>query len=268
MKLLVVAGGGAFPIEIAKGAKREGLSVVVALIKGYGKSSSFEGFADRVEEFSIEQLPSLLSFIKREKPDMTVLAGKVPHKIIFSPRMLRPSLLPYLKRLRGKNPEAILKEVVKLIEEAGSKVVDSTLFVRHLLPEEGVLTGGRLSREEEEQIGRAFSVAKKVAELDIGLALAWKDGAVLAVEAVEGTDEMIRRAGKLSSGGFMVVKVARPQQDMRFDLPAIGASTIQVMEEAGASMLVVEAGKTLFFEREKAIERAKKAGIKVVSWRG
>ncbi len=268
MKLLVVAGGGAFPVEIARGAKKEGHSVIVALIKGFAEPSSFEGLADRAREFSIEELPSLLSFIKEEKPEMTVLAGKVPHRIIFSPRMLRPSLLPYLKRLKGKNPEAILREVVKLIEEAGSKVVDSTLFVRHLLPEEGVLTGGKLSRKEKEQIARAFSVAKRVAELDIGLALAWKDGAVLAVEAVEGTDEMIRRAGRLSGGDFMVVKVARPQQDMRFDLPAAGPATIDVMEEAGASMLVVEAGKTLFFEREETIERARKAGIKVVSWKG
>ena len=267
MKVLIIAGHGKFPVEVAKGAKKRGYDPLVVVLKDYAREEDFEGLADRIFEFSLLDLPQLLSLIRAERPCYTVLAGKVPHKVVFTDLLARPSLLPYAMRLKGKSSEDILREVIRIIEEAGTKVIDSSLFVKHLLVPEGLLIGDPLREKERAEISRAFKICKKIAEMDIGLAIAYKEGAVVAVEALEGTDEMIRRAGRLTGGDFMVIKVARPFQDMRFDLPAVGEDTLKVMVESGANMLVVEANMTLFFDFEKASEIAKKNKVRILSWK-
>ncbi len=259
MKLLIIAGEGELPKEVSKGALSQGYQVVVFNFS----PSPFEG--KEVYNFKLEELPRALRLLEKISPDQAVMAGKVEHKLAFSSLIKNPSLIPIVKRLRGKRPLEILQSLGELLEERGVKMVSPLEFVSHLVAQQGERVG-KFSEDEIEQVRMAFSTAKKIAEMDIGQSIAWKEGAVVAVEAMEGTDEMIRRAGKLVRD-FMVVKVSRPAQDLRYDLPVVGLSTFMALEEAGAKSLVIEEGRTLFLQREESLKLAKKNGIKVISWK-
>ncbi len=259
MKLLVIAGGGELPAEVVKGAKSLGYAVEVISF------SDLDFDAELVHHLKIEEIPEAFRLIEKSDAEEAVMVGKVEHKIAFSSLMKHPSLLKFVSRFRGKNPMGILKAIGEMIEERGVKLESPLKFLPHLRFKKGVLTG-KLSKEEEGEIARAFDIAKKIASMDIGLSIAWKEGAVIAVEAVEGTDEMIRRAGQLVSD-FYLIKVARPGQDLRLDLPVIGLETLKNLRENGGSGLVFEAETTIFLQPERSLEFARKNGIKVISWK-
>lgn len=259
MKLLVIAGKGELPAEVVKGAKFLGYGVEVI-------SFSNQNFdAELVHHLKIEEIPKAFKLIEESDAEEAVMVGKVEHKVAFSSLMRHPSLFKFVSRFRGKSPMGILKAIGEMVEERGVKLETPLKFLPHLIFKKGILAG-KLSEKEKEEISRAFDIAKKIASMDIGLSIAWKEGAVIAVEAVEGTDEMIKRAGGLVRD-YYLIKVARPGQDLRLDLPVVGFETLKTLQENGGSGLVFEAETTIFLQPEESLEFARNKGVKVIAWK-
>jgi len=284
MKLGLIAGNGGFPFLLLDAARAEGLAVVVAAIREETDPEiERRAAADdqiTVHWLSLGELSRLIETFHKEGITRAVMAGQVRHKQIFS--SIRPDwrLAKLLMNLRTRNTDMLLGAVAKVLGDEGIELVSSTSFLEPLLAQEGVLTatgaGGRAPDEEEQKnIAYGLEVARAVAGFDIGQTVVVAAQACVAVEAMEGTDAAIERAGHLmrSLAGdastlerrLMVVKVAKPNQDMRFDVPVIGMATIDAMLRAGASCLSVEAGRTLLFDRTAMIERAVRAGIAIVA---
>jgi DUF1009 family protein len=262
----LIAGNGKFPFLVLGEAERRGIPVITIAIQEE-TNPSIQDLAANLHWVGLGQVGRCVRILKEAGVRRAIMAGQVKHKQIF--HLLRPDWLLFkvLARLRTRNPDAILKTVADVLAEEGVELMDSTLFLTSLIASSGTMGRRRPSAAETDDIGFGFRMAKELSRLDIGQTVAVKGKAVVAVEAMEGTDETIRRAGKIvsaSSGGITVVKVARPGQDMRFDVPVVGPSTVDTMIEAGASVLALEAGKTLLLEREELLRRADAAEIAVV----
>jgi DUF1009 family protein len=192
------------------------------------------------------------------------MAGQVKHVKIFSGIVPDLTLLSVLSRLKARNTDALISAVADVMHDSGVELIDSTAFLGPLLAREGVLTSRAPSEEERADLAFGYRMADAIAALDVGQTIAVKHKAVVAVEAMEGTDEVIARAGHLAGPGVRIVKVAKPNQDMRFDVPVIGIATIQAMQVAGASVLSVDAGRTLVLDGEHVCASANEAGIAIV----
>jgi hypothetical protein len=283
MKLGLIAGNGRFPLLLLDAARAEGLTVVVAAIREETDPEiDRRATADdriTVQWLSLGELSRLIETFHKEGVTRAVMAGQVKHKQIFS--SIRPDwrLAKLLLNLRTRNTDMLLGAVAKVLADEGIELINSTQFLEPLLAQEGVLTARAPSDEERKDIEYGLGVARAVAGFDIGQTVVVGAQACVAVEAMEGTDAAIERAGQLMrsleednpspastlSRRLTVVKVAKPNQDMRFDVPVIGMRTIETMVEAGASCLSVEAGRTLLFEREALLNRANQAGIAIVA---
>lgn len=261
----MVAGNGKFPFLVLEAARSRGLEMVVAAVEGE-TFPEIERHASRVEWMGIGQLGKLIKYFKREGVTHALMAGQVKHTQIFSGKIPDWRMAKLLTRLARKNTDSLIGGVVEELASEGITFVDSTAFLTPLLPETGVLTKRGPSVEERENIEYGLDVAHVIAGLDLGQSIAVADKAVVAVEAMEGTDEIIRRAGSLLKGrAFTLVKVAKPKQDMRFDVPVVGVPTIEAMKAAGATALSITAGKTLMFDRKEMVELADRCGIAIVS---
>ncbi|MBU0481597.1 MAG: UDP-2,3-diacylglucosamine diphosphatase LpxI [Proteobacteria bacterium] len=262
-KIGIIAGGGQFPILFARAAREQGRQVMIAAHKGES-SPELEDAADKVCWVKLGQLGKIIKFFRGEGVDEAVLLGTITKTRIFK------DILPDLKglalwnRLKVRQDDSILRAVAEALEEEGIKILESTLYLQKLFFPKGVLTNLSPSPEQTEDIIFGWQMARAVGKLDIGQCVVVRDKTVLAVEAIEGTDAAIRRGGSLGKEKSVVVKVKKPGQDFRFDLPAIGVKTIESMREVGASVLAVEAGQALLFDAEAMIERANQAGIIVV----
>jgi DUF1009 family protein len=279
MKLGLIAGNGRFPFLLLDAARAEGLAVVVAAIREETDPEIDRRAAedDRITVYwlSLGELSRLIETFHKEGVSMAVMAGQVKHKQIFS--SIRPDwrLAKLLLNLRSRNTDMLLGAVAKVLGDEGIELVSSTAFLEPLLAAEGVLTARSPDEEERKNIEYGLSVARAVAGFDIGQTVVVAAQACVAVEAMEGTDAAIERAGLLMRSleedastlerRLTVVKVAKPNQDMRFDVPVIGVATIEAMVRAGASCLSVEAGRTLLFDRAKLIERANEESIAIVA---
>jgi hypothetical protein len=293
MKLGLIAGNGRFPFLLLDAARAQGFAVTVAAIRQETDPEiDHRGAADEkisVHWLSLGELSRLIDIFHKEGVSMAVMAGQVKHKQIFS--SIRPDwrLAKLLLNLRTRNTDMLLGAVAKVLGDEGIELISSTAFLEPLLAQEGVLTRRAPDEEERKNIEYGLSVARSVAGFDIGQTVVVAAQACVAVEAMEGTDAAIERAGALmrsleegdsthdpgdedlSPGTttlerrLTVVKVAKPKQDMRFDVPVIGMRTIETMMAAGASCLSVEAGRTLLFDREALLERANEAGIAIVA---
>jgi UDP-2,3-diacylglucosamine hydrolase len=279
MKLGLIAGNGRFPFLLLDAARAEGLSVVVAAIKEETDSQIDQRAAAdpniTVHWLSLGELSRLIETFQKEGVQKAVMAGQVKHKQIFS--SIRPDwrLAKLLMNLRTRNTDMLLGAVAKVLGDEGIELISSTSFLEPLLAQEGVLTNRSPDEDELKNIEYGLTVADAVAGFDIGQTVVVAAQACVAVEAMEGTDATIERAGRLmdSLGGdastlerrLTVVKVAKPNQDMRFDVPVIGPATIETMIGADATCLSVEAGRTLLFDRESVLERAAHAGIAIVA---
>jgi len=283
MKLGLIAGNGRFPFLLLDAARAEGLTVVVAAIREETDPEiDRRATADdriTVQWLSLGELSRLIETFHKEGVTRAVMAGQVKHKQIFS--SIRPDwrLAKLLLNLRTRNTDMLLGAVAKVLADEGIELINSTQFLEPLLAQEGVLTARAPSDDERKDIEYGLGVARAVAGFDIGQTVVVGAQACVAVEAMEGTDAAIERAGQLMrsleednpspastlSRRLTVVKVAKPNQDMRFDVPVIGMRTIETMVEAGASCLSVEAGRTLLFEREALLNRANQAGIAIVA---
>ena len=266
MKYGLIAGNGRFPFLVVEGAGRQGVEVVVAAIKEE-TSPEIERVASRVEWVSVGQLGRLIRFFKREQVTHAIMAGQVKHHQIFRLNAL-PDLrmVRLLARLSAKNTDSLIGAVADELAREGIQLVASTVFLEPLIAREGVLSRRAPSKEERADIEYGLRVAREIARLDLGQTIAVKDRAVVAIEAMEGTDAVIRRAGEITRNrGFAVIKVAKPDQDMRFDVPVVGVPTIEAMSEAGATAIHITADKTLMFDKEILLALADKHRIAVVS---
>jgi len=279
MKLGLIAGNGRFPFLLLEAARAQGLTVTVAAIREEtDPEMNRRAEADpeiTVHWLSLGELSRLIETFHKEGVQKAVMAGQVKHKQIFS--SIRPDwrLAKLLLNLRTRSTDMLLGAVAKVLGDEGIELISSTAFLEPLLAQEGVLTERAPDDEERKNIEYGLKVAQAVAGFDIGQTVVVAAQACVTVEAMEGTDATMERAGRLmrSMDGdastlerrLTVVKVAKPNQDMRFDVPVIGVATVEAMIRAGASCLSVEAGRTLLFDRETLLERANHAGIAIVA---
>jgi hypothetical protein len=279
MKLGLIAGNGRFPFMLLDAARAQGLAVVVAAIREETdaeidlRAAADEGIT--VEWLSLGELSRLIEHFHKEGVTKAVMAGQVKHKQIFS--SIRPDwrLAKLLLNLRTRNTDMLLGAVAKVLGDEGIELIGSTAFLEPLLAQEGVLTARAPSEDERKNIEYGLGVARAVAGFDIGQTVVVAAQACVAVEAMEGTDAAIERAGQLMLSldddastlerRLTVVKVAKPNQDMRFDVPVIGMATVETMIRSNASCLSVETGRTLLFDREALLKRADEAGIAIVA---
>jgi DUF1009 family protein len=263
----LIAGNGRFPFLVMAAARSLGHDVTVVAIREEAFPEIEQAArADRADLHwvSLGQLGRCIAILERAGVSEALMAGQVKHTKLFSGITPDLTLLGVLARLRSRNTNALIAAVADVLRDHGIALVDSTAFLQPLLAAPGVL--GRRPPTEDEQADFAFGyrMADAIAGLDIGQTIVVKDRAVVAVEAMEGTDEVIARAGRLAGAGGRVIKVAKPNQDMRFDVPVVGVATVAAMRAAGASALSVDAGRTLMVDGARVIEAADAAGIAVV----
>jgi DUF1009 family protein len=266
----IVAGNGRFPFLVLQGARRLGYDVVVVAVKE-------EAFPElellaRQEQaafhwVSLGHLGKAIALFREAGAAQAVMAGQVRHTKIFSGIVPDLTLLSVLTRLKARNTDAIIAAIADVMRGKGIELLDSTVFLEPLLAREGSLAARPPSHDELEDLQFGHRIADVIAGLDIGQTIVVKDRAVVAVEAMEGTDEVIARAGQLAGAGTRVVKVAKPTQDMRFDVPVVGLSTVAAMRQAGATAISIDAGRTLVLDGDAFYEAAGKSGIAVVGRR-
>ena len=260
----VIAGNGRFPFLVLEAATDRGIDPLVVAIKEeafpeLGKK------AREIEWLSLGEVARLLELLTERGVNKVVLAGQVKHVQLFSSIKPDGVVEQTLNGMERKNTDALIGAFVSMLEARGINVVDSTLFLKPLLADAGVMTGRPPDEGELADIAYGREIAKRIAGLDIGQTIVVADRACVAIEAMEGTDAAIERAAGLSNGKrLVVVKVSKPQQDMRFDVPVAGVRTIRVMQRANARVLAVDAERTLLFEREQLIGEANQAGITVI----
>jgi UDP-2,3-diacylglucosamine hydrolase len=280
MKYGLIAGNGRFPFLVAEGAKRAGASLSIAAIREE-TDPEIERHAEHVTWVGIGQLGKMIRFFKDEGVQQAIMAGQVRHVQIFSRAVPDARMLKMLLKLPRRNTHSLIGAVANELASEGIELIDSTYFLSDSLPDVGCLTHRQPDARERHDIEYGLEIANELARLDLGQTIVIRGKACVAVEAMEGTDETIRRAGELtrtttvgtipkklinlSAGRLTVVKIAKPDQDMRFDVPVIGVSTIESMIAAGATCLCVSAGKTLMFDRESMIGMADKNKISIVA---
>jgi DUF1009 family protein len=264
MRYGLIAGNGRFPFLVLEGARRSGVSMVVAAIKEE-TDPEIERVAERVQWVGVAQLGKLIRFFKREGVERAIMAGQVKHVQIFSGVLPDMRMLKTILKLPRRNTDALIGAVADELQSEGIELIDSTFFLQDYLPREGQLSRRAPDERERGDIGYGLEIAREITRLDLGQTIVVRARACVAVEAMEGTDATIRRAGELARGKLTVIKVAKHDQDMRFDVPVVGVPTIQTMIEAGATCLCVTAGKTLMFDRDEMIRLADKQGIALVA---
>ena len=268
MRLGLIAGNGQFPFLVLDAARRLGHEVTIIAVQEEA-SRDLEAVAARepcaaLHWVSLGQLGRAIEIMREAGVTQAVMAGQVKHVRIFSGVMPDRLLFSVLLKLRSRNTDALISAVAKVMRDHGIALMDSTAFLTPLLARPGVLTRRAPTADEDADLAFGYRMADQVAGLDIGQTIAVKSAAVVAVEAMEGTDAVIRRAGQLAGPGVCIVKVAKPGQDMRFDVPVVGLATLAAMQEAGAAVLSVDAARTLMLDGEAIISAADQAGIAIL----
>jgi DUF1009 family protein len=259
----LIAGNGRFPFLVLEGARSQGIDMAVIAIKEEA-DPDLGKLARRLHWVSLSELSKTIDLLHQEGVTQAVMAGQVKHNKIFS--AIRPDwkLAKVLLALPKKNTDSLIGAVAKVLEDEGIRLVDSTVFLKPLLPDAGVLTRRKPSQEEYADMAYGLSLARNIAAMDIGQTVVVSSQACIAVEAMEGTDETIARAAGIAVGRpLVVVKVSKPKQDMRFDVPVVGLPTIATMKASGATALAIDAQRTLLFDRQALIAAANDAGIAI-----
>jgi DUF1009 family protein len=262
----LIAGNRSYPLEFAREARRLGVRRLVAVGFENETNPELATLVDKLSWVRVGQLTRMIKAFTSEGVRHCVMAGQVAPKNLFE---VRPDLraLTVLLRLKEKNAHTLFGAVVNELADAGVEVVEATPWLGNLLVSAGFHLGPKVSQEEREQIAYGFSIAKETARLDIGQMVVVKDGAVLAVEAFEGTDQCLLRGGSLAgeNGGAVAVKVTKPGHDFRFDIPCFGPSTVQTCADAGVRVLAIEPGRTIVLERPTTEQLTRKLGVSVVA---
>ncbi|MFA5200522.1 MAG: UDP-2,3-diacylglucosamine diphosphatase LpxI [Candidatus Omnitrophota bacterium] len=261
----LIAGNRKFPLLFAKSARAKGCQVIAIAIKG-DTSPKIKNLVDKTYWLKLGEFGKMFDILKAEKVEGVVMAGQVSPRRLFSGEIEKShTLKQILESLKDKKADTLFGAVAHMLEESGLPLLDSTIFIEEYLPKKGTLTKCQPDFDSWEDIYFGMRLAKEVAGLDIGQTVAVKQKAIVAVEAFEGTDNLIRRAGKIARGKVIIVKVSKPRQDMRFDIPVVGLNTIKNLAKAKASCFAFEAGKTLFIDQEKSIKLADKNNIAIVA---
>jgi DUF1009 family protein len=263
-KLGIIAGNGVYPRLLAEAARRAGVKTIVAAAFTDETDERLAGLVDEINWMRVGQLGKLIACFRDAGVTNAIMSGQIAPKNLFD---LRPDwkTLLLLARLKRLNAESIFAAIGDELARAGITLLPATSFLEDCLAPAGLIAGRKLTRREEDDVGFAFEVAREVSRLDIGQTVIVKNGTVLAVEGFEGTNETIRRGGALGGKNAIMVKVAKPDQDMRFDVPVIGVATVAVAAEAHLRVIAVEAQRTLFLEKDAVVEQAARANISIVA---
>ncbi len=268
MRLGLIAGNGSFPLLVLDAARRLGHEVTVIAVEGEAardvEAAALARPGATVHWVPLGSLGRAIDLMRGAGVTHAVMAGQVKHVKIFSGAVPDRLLLSVLLKLRSKNTDAIISAIADVLRDHGIDLIDSTAFLAPLLARPGVLTARQPTEEERGDVAFGYRMADEIARLDIGQTVIVKSGAVVAVEAMEGTDRTIARAGRLAGPGTRVIKVAKPNQDMRFDVPVVGLATVEAMQAAGATALSVDAGRALLLDGDEMIRAADRAGISIV----
>jgi DUF1009 family protein len=267
MRIGIIAGNGQFPFLALQGARSLGYDVTIVAVKEEASRALDDAgrvHGADVQWVSLGQLGKCIAILNAAGVRQALMAGQVKHSKIFSGIVPDLTLLSVLTRLRARNTDALIAAVADVLRDRGIELLDSTVFLQPLLAREGTLTSRDPSAGEADDFAFGYGLADAIAGLDIGQTIVVKDRAVVAVEAMEGTDATIRRGGELAGAGTRIVKVAKPAQDMRFDVPVVGLRTLEAMKTAGATALSIDAGRTLVIDGDQFYRGADAAGIAVV----
>ncbi|MFH0918608.1 MAG: UDP-2,3-diacylglucosamine diphosphatase LpxI [Candidatus Omnitrophota bacterium] len=264
-KIGLIAGNRKFPLLFAASARKKGCKIIAVAIKG-DTSPKLKRFVDKIYWLRLAEFQKMFEIFKAEAVEGIVMAGQISPRRLFSQEtQSSPQLRQILDTLKDKRADTLFGAVAQRIEAAGLTLLDSTTFIEEYLPKKGTLTKCQPDFDTWEDVYFGLSLAKAVANLDIGQTVAVKSKAIVAVEAFEGTDNLIRRSGRIGRGKVVIVKVSKPKQDMRFDIPVIGLNTIKNLAKAKCRCLAFEAGKTLFIDQEASIRLADRKGISIVA---
>lgn len=268
MKILgLIAGMGELPKLVAEEAKEKGYRVFAVALEPLA-DKNLASHVDEIKWVSVGKLGEIIDSLKKNKAKEAVMAGKVPKSLLYKSRII-PDMraVKLLFSLKNKSDDSILLAIAKELQKDGITLLNTTDFSAGLMTPEGLLTEENLTDSEWKDVEFGWKIAKEMGRLDIGQTVVVKDQAVMAIEAIEGTDEAILRGGKLAVEGAVVVKVAKPKQDMRFDVPVVGMKTLKSMIEIHARVLAVEAGKSILLHRKKMIKEADEAGISILGYK-
>lgn len=263
MKYGLIAGNGQFPFLVVAGARKAGASLAVIAIKEE-TDMRIDEVADNVQWVNIGQLGKMIDYFKKQGVEKAIMAGQVKHVQIFSGAVPDMRMLKMLWNLPKRNTDSLIGGVANEMASEGIELIDSTFFIRDQLAPQGPITKRPPTNIEKDNIAYGLHIASEIARLDLGQTIVVRAKACVAIEAMEGTDATITRAGQLAKGKLTVVKVAKPDQDMRFDVPVIGVPTIETMAAAGATCISITAAKTLIFDREDTVKLADKHKITIV----
>ena len=260
----IIAGNGVYPRILAAAARKGGVKKIVAAAFTNETDPAISQQVDVVEWLRVGQLSRLLKFFREHKVHQAIMAGQIAPKNLFD---LRPDVkaLVVLAKLKQRNAESIFTAIADELKKADVGLLSATTFLEGELAMKGLVTGAKLSPAEDEDVDLGWSVAKEIARLDIGQTIIVKNGTVLAVEAFEGTNDAIKRGGALAREGAVMIKVAKANQDMRFDVPVIGIETIKIAAESKLRVIAVESEKTLLLERDTIVDLARCAKISIVA---
>lgn len=266
-KLGIIAGLGQMPALMAAEARCKGYAVYTAALEGLVDPDSSLAYSDHVESFGVGKLGALIAHFKEHDVREAVFAGKVPKTVLFGKGFIPDWRgVKFLFKLTDYRDDTMMGALSREFESEGIALLDMREFCSALLTSEGNLTRHGMSKRETQDVEFGYRMAKAVGRLDIGQTIVVKERAVMAVEAAEGTDAAIRRGGMLAEGDAVVVKVSRPNQDMRFDIPTVGLATLDAMKDSGCRVLAIEAGKSILLDRDEFIQRAEDAGITVTGY--
>jgi hypothetical protein len=260
----IIAGNGVYPRKLADAARKAGVKKIVAAAFTNETDPAIDKHVDTVEWLRVGQLSRLLKFFCGQNVHHAIMAGQIAPKNLFD---LRPDwkALLVLAKLKQRNAESIFSAIANELAKVKVDLMPATSFLQDSIVSVGLIAGAKLSRREKEDVDYGWKIAKEIARLDIGQTVIVKNGTVLAVEAFEGTNDAIKRGGALAREGAVMIKVAKPNQDMRFDVPVIGVETIKVATESKLRVIAIEAGKTLLLEREAIVDLAERAKISIVA---
>ncbi len=261
----LIAGRGKFPLFFAQEAKKNNQNLVVVALKEE-VDEDLAPYAKSLHTLSVAKLDSIIQTLKKEGVQEAVMAGKVEHRKIFSGLIPDLRCAQLLFRIKDRRADTILQAVSEELQKDGIRLMSSLTFLTHLLPHAGLLSKRALTESERKSVEFGIGIAHGVSGLDIGQTVVIKRRMVIAVEAMEGTDACIRRAAALAGEDLVIVKSAKPKQDLRFDVPVIGMATVELLSDIKASVLAIEANKTLMLEKEKLIQRADDLGISLYAW--
>jgi DUF1009 family protein len=260
----IIAGNGVYPRLLADAARKAGVKRIIAAAFTGETDQALAQHVDLVEWMRVGQLSRLLKFFNEHKVHHAIMAGQIAPKNLFD---LRPDwkALLLLGKLKQRNAESIFAAISHELAKVGVDLLPATTFLEDCLAPEGLIAGAKLSRREEDDVDLGLKIAREIARLDIGQTVIVKNGTVVAVEAFEGTNDAISRGGVLAREGAVMIKVAKPNQDMRFDVPVIGVETVRVAAEAKLRVIAVETEKTLLLEREAVVKLADRSKISIVA---